>query len=174
MKKSGIRGRGGAGFPTGLKWSFMPNQSDCRPHYLVVNADEGEPGTCKDRDIMRWDPHKLVEGCLLASFAMGAHACYVYVRGEFHQEAVNLQAAVDEAYEAGLIGKDACGSGWDFDFYVHRGAGAYICGEVTARIERLEGKKGQAPLQPPFPAQAATDGGPTPARTEERRGGEED
>src|SRR3546814_4486444 len=161
MKKSGIRGRGGAGFPTGLKWSFMPNQSDCRPHYLVVNADEGEPGTCKDRDIMRWDPHKLVEGCLLASFAMGAHACYVYVRGEFHQEAVNLQAAVDEAYEAGLIGKDACGSGWDFDFYVHRGAGAYICGEETALIESLEGKKGQPRLKPPFPAMAGLYGCPT-------------
>src|SRR3546814_6635180 len=101
---------------------------------------------------MRWDPHELVEGCLLASFAMGAHACYVYVRGEFHQEAVNLQVAVDEAYEAGLIGKDACGSGWDFDFYVHRGAGAYICGEETALIERLEGKKGQARIKPPLPA----------------------
>ena len=161
MKKSGMRGRGGAGFPSGLKWSFMPKQSDGRPHYLVVNADEGEPGTCKDRDIMRWDPHKLVEGCLLASFAMGAHAAYIYIRGEFYQEALNLQAAVDEAYEAGLIGKDACGSGWDFDLYVHRGAGAYICGEETALIESLEGKKGQPRLKPPFPAMSGLYGCPT-------------
>ena len=161
MKKSGMRGRGGAGFPSGLKWSFMPKQSDGRPHYLVVNADEGEPGTCKDRDIMRWDPHKLVEGCLIASFAMGAHAAYIYIRGEFYQEAANLQAAVDEAYEAGLIGKDACGSGWAFDLYVHRGAGAYICGEETALIESLEGKKGQPRLKPPFPAMAGLYGCPT-------------
>jgi len=161
MKKSGMRGRGGAGFPSGLKWSFMPKQSDGRPHYLVVNADEGEPGTCKDRDIMRWDPHKLVEGCLLASFAMGAHAAYIYIRGEFYQEALNLQAAVDEAYEAGLIGKDACGSGWEFDLYVHRGAGAYICGEETALIESLEGKKGQPRLKPPFPAMSGLYGCPT-------------
>ena len=110
MKASGLRGRGGAGFPTGLKWSFMPKQSDGRPHYLIVNADESEPGTCKDRDIMRHDPHKLVEGCLVACFAMGAHACYIYIRGEFYNEALNLQAAIDEAYEAGLIGKNACGS----------------------------------------------------------------
>ena len=141
MKESGLRGRGGAGFSTGLKWSFMPKQSD-RPHYLVVNADEGEPGTCKDRDIMRHDPHKLVEGCLLGSFAIGANACYIYIRGEFYDEASNLQRAIDEAYEAGLIGKNACGSGWDFDLYLHRGAGAYICGEETALIESLEGKKG--------------------------------
>jgi len=161
MKKSGMRGRGGAGFPSGLKWSFMPKQASERPHYLVVNADEGEPGTCKDRDIMRWDPHKLVEGCLIASFAMGANAAYIYIRGEFHQEAMNLQAAVDEAYEAGLIGKDACGSGWDFDLYVHRGAGAYICGEETALIESLEGKKGQPRLKPPFPAMAGLYGCPT-------------
>ncbi|MET4699674.1 NADH-quinone oxidoreductase subunit F [Constrictibacter sp. MBR-5] len=161
MKKSGMRGRGGAGFPSGLKWSFMPKQSDGRPHYLVVNADEGEPGTCKDRDIMRWDPHKLVEGCLLASFAMGAHTAYIYIRGEFYQEALNLQAAVDEAYEAGLIGKDACGSGWDFDLFVHRGAGAYICGEETALIESLEGKKGQPRLKPPFPAMSGLYGCPT-------------
>ncbi|MBX3494161.1 MAG: NADH-quinone oxidoreductase subunit F, partial [Parvibaculum sp.] len=128
MKKSGLRGRGGAGFPTGLKWSFMPKESDGRPHYLVVNADESEPGTCKDRDIMRHDPHKLVEGCLIASFAMGAHACYIYVRGEFIREREQLQAAIDEAYDAGLVGKNAAGSGWDFDIYVHHGAGAYICG----------------------------------------------
>ena len=161
MKASGLRGRGGAGFPTGLKWSFMPKEVKDRPHYLVVNADEGEPGTCKDRDIMRHDPHKLVEGCLLACFAMQAHACYIYIRGEFYNEASNLQRAIDEAYEAGLIGPNACGSGWDFDLYLHRGAGAYICGEETALIESLEGKKGQPRLKPPFPAGAGLYGCPT-------------
>ena len=161
IKASGLRGRGGAGFPTGMKWSFMPKQSDGRPCYLVVNADESEPGTCKDRDIMRHDPHKLVEGCLLASFAMGAHAAYIYIRGEFYNEAVALQRAIDEAYEAGLIGKDACGSGWDFDLYLHRGAGAYICGEETALIESLEGKKGMPRLKPPFPAAVGLYGCPT-------------
>ncbi|MCW5732299.1 MAG: NADH-quinone oxidoreductase subunit F, partial [Alphaproteobacteria bacterium] len=124
MKTSGLRGRGGAGFPTGMKWSFMPKQSDGRPSYLVVNADEGEPGTCKDRDMMRHDPHKLVEGCLLAGFAMRARAAYIYIRGEFHNEADILEAAIAEAYEAGLVGRNACGSGYDFDVYVHRGAGA--------------------------------------------------
>ncbi len=152
IKASGLRGRGGAGFPTGLKWSFMPKQSDGRPHYLIVNADESEPGTCKDRDILRHDPHKLIEGCLVASFAMGAQASYIYVRGEFYSEALNLQAAIDEAYAAGLIGKNACGSGWDFDLYLHRGAGAYICGEETGLLESLEGKKGMPRLKPPFPA----------------------
>jgi NADH-quinone oxidoreductase subunit F len=161
MKSSGLRGRGGAGFPTGMKWSFMPKTVGERPHYLVVNADESEPGTCKDRDILRHDPHKLVEGCLLASFAMAAHACYIYIRGEFYNEAVNLQIAIDEAYEAGLIGKNACGSGWDFDLYLHRGAGAYICGEETALIESLEGKKGMPRLKPPFPAAVGLYGCPT-------------
>jgi NADH-quinone oxidoreductase subunit F len=161
VKKSGLRGRGGAGFPTGLKWSFMPKQSDGRPSYLVVNADEGEPGTCKDRDMMRHDPHKLVEGCLIAGFAMGANAGYIYIRGEFYREAENLQIAIDEAYEAGLIGKNACGSGFDFDLYLHRGAGAYICGEETALLESLEGKKGQPRLKPPFPAGAGLYGCPT-------------
>jgi NADH-quinone oxidoreductase subunit F len=161
IKASGLRGRGGAGFPTGLKWSFMPKTETDRPHYLVVNADEGEPGTCKDRDMMRFDPHKLVEGCLLASYAMNAHACYIYIRGEFYNEASNLQVAIDEAYEAGLIGKNACGSGWDFDLYLHRGAGAYICGEETALIESLEGKKGQPRLKPPFPAGVGLYGCPT-------------
>jgi NADH-quinone oxidoreductase subunit F len=161
MKSSGLRGRGGAGFPTGLKWSFMPKEIGERPHYLVVNADESEPGSCKDRDILRHDPHKLVEGCLIASFAMGAHACYVYVRGEYYNEAAALQKAVDEAYAAGLIGKNACGSGWDFDLYVHRGAGAYICGEETALIESLEGKKGMPRLKPPFPAAVGLYGCPT-------------
>ncbi|WP_298728287.1 NADH-quinone oxidoreductase subunit NuoF [uncultured Ferrovibrio sp.] len=161
VKKSGLRGRGGAGFPTGLKWSFMPKQSDGRPSYLVVNADEGEPGTCKDRDMMRHDPHKLVEGCLIAGFAMRAVAAYIYIRGEFYREAQNLQAAIDEAYAAGLIGKNACGSGYDFDVYIHRGAGAYICGEETALIESLEGKKGQPRLKPPFPANVGVWGCPT-------------
>ena len=152
MKASGLRGRGGAGFPTGLKWSFMPKTPDpARPSYLVVNADESEPGTCKDREIMRNDPHTLVEGCLLASFAMGANACYIYVRGEYFLERERLQAAVDQAYEARLIGKDNI-HGWPFDLYVHHGAGAYICGEETALLESLEGKKGMPRLKPPFPA----------------------
>src|SRR5579872_3444183 len=151
VKASGLRGRGGAGFPTGLKWSFMPKQSD-RPCYLIVNADESEPGTCKDRDIMRHDPHKLVEGCLVAGFAMGACAAYIYIRGEFANEAKVLQAAIDEAYEAGLIGKDACGLGYAFDVYLHRGAGAYICGEETGLLESLEGKRAWPRIKPPFPA----------------------
>ena len=161
IKASGLRGRGGAGFGTGLKWSFMPKEITDRPHYLVVNADEGEPGTCKDREIMRHDPHKLIEGCLISSFAMGAHAAYIYVRGEFVRETEALQRAIDEAYENSLIGANACGSGWDFDLYVHRGAGAYICGEETALIESLEGKKGQPRLKPPFPANAGLYGCPT-------------
>ena len=161
MKASGLRGRGGAGFPTGMKWSFMPKQSDGRPSFLVINADESEPGTCKDRDIIRHEPHKLIEGALLASFAMGAHACYIYIRGEYYNEHLNLQAAIDEAYEAGLIGSDACGSGWDFDLYLHRGAGAYICGEETALLESLEGKKGLPRMKPPFPAAMGLYGCPT-------------
>ena len=161
IKASGLRGRGGAGFGTGLKWSFMPKEITDRPHYLVVNADEGEPGTCKDREIMRHDPHKLIEGCLISSFAMGAHAAYIYVRGEFYRETEALQRAIDEAYENSLIGANACGSGWDFDLYVHRGGGAYICGEETALIESLEGKKGQPRLKPPFPANAGLYGCPT-------------
>ena len=160
MKDSGLRGRGGAGFPTGLKWSFMPKQSDGRPHYLVVNADESEPGTCKDREIMRHDPHLLIEGCLIASFAMGAHAAYIYVRGEFVRERETLQAAVDECYEARLIGKDNI-HGWDFDVIVTHGAGAYICGEETALLESLEGKKGMPRLKPPFPANMGLYGCPT-------------
>ena len=161
MKASGLRGRGGAGFPTGMKWSFMPKTVGERPHYLVINADESEPGTCKDRDIMRHDPHKLVEGALVASFAMGAHASYIYIRGEYFNEAVNLQAAIDEAYAAGLIGRNACGSGWDFDLYLHRGAGAYIVGEETAMLESLEGKKGLPRMKPPFPAAVGLYGCPT-------------
>jgi NADH-quinone oxidoreductase subunit F len=160
VKKSGLRGRGGAGFPTGLKWSFMPKQVGDRPHYLVVNADESEPGTCKDREIMRHDPHLLIEGCMIASYAMGAHACYIYIRGEFIRERERLQAAVDEAYEAKLIGKNNV-YGYDFDLYVHHGAGAYICGEETALLESLEGKKGLPRLKPPFPANVGLYGCPT-------------
>ncbi len=161
VKESELRGRGGAGFPAGIKWSFMPKESDGRPAYLVVNADESEPGTCKDREILRFDPHRLLEGCLVAGFAMGAGACYIYIRGEFYLEAQHLQAAIDEAYEAGLIGKNACGSGYDYDIFLHRGAGAYICGEETALLESLEGKKGQPRLKPPFPAAVGLYGCPT-------------
>ena len=161
IKESGLRGRGGAGFPAGVKWSFMPKEIGDRPHYLVVNADESEPGTCKDREIMRYDPHMLLEGCLVAAFAMAAHAAYIYIRGEFYGEASHIQQAIDEAYAAGLLGKNACGSGWDFDVYLHRGAGAYICGEETALLESLEGKKGQPRLKPPFPAAAGLYGCPT-------------
>ena len=180
MKKSELRGRGGAGFPTGLKWSFMPKDPDLT-NYLVVNADESEPGTCKDRDMIRNEPHKLIEGCLLASFAMNAHTCYIYIRGEYFNESVVLQKAIDEAYEAGLIGKNASGSGWDFDIYLHRGAGAYICGEETALLESLEGKKGLPRLKPPFPANKGLYGSPTTVNNVEtiavvpsilRRGGE--
>src|ERR1700709_1974231 len=160
VKASGQRGRGGAGFPTGVKWSFMPKQVGDRPHYLVVNADESEPGTCKDREIMRHDPHLLVEGCLIAGFAMAAHTGYIYVRGEFIRERQRLQAAIDQAYEANLLGKNNI-HGWDFDLYVHHGAGAYICGEETALLESLEGKKGQPRLKPPFPANVGLYGCPT-------------
>ncbi|PIY72881.1 MAG: NADH-quinone oxidoreductase subunit F [Rhodobacterales bacterium CG_4_10_14_0_8_um_filter_70_9] len=161
IKASGLRGRGGAGFPTGLKWSFMPKESDGRPSYLVVNADESEPGTCKDREIMRHEPHSLIEGCLIASFGMGAHAAYIYIRGEYIREREALQIAIDEAYDAGLIGKNACGSGFDFDVILHHGAGAYICGEETALLESLEGKKGMPRLKPPFPANTGLYGCPS-------------
>lgn len=161
IKGSGLRGRGGAGFPSGLKWSFMKGAKDDRPKYLVVNADEGEPGTCKDREIMRHDPHTLVEGCLIAGRAMSARAAYIYIRGEFYNEASNLQYAINEAYKDGLIGKNACGSGYDFDIFIHRGAGAYVCGEETALIESLEGKQGKPRLKPPFPAGVGVFGCPT-------------
>lgn len=160
MKASGLRGRGGAGFSTGLKWSFMPKNPGPRPHYLVVNADESEPGTCKDREILRHDPHHLIEGCMIASFAMGAHAAYIYVRGEFVREREHLQAAIRQAYEARLIGKNNI-HGYDFDLFVHHGGGAYICGEETALLESLEGKKGQPRLKPPFPANMGLYGCPT-------------
>ena len=164
VKDSSLRGRGGAGFPTGMKWSFVPKKADPKegkPHYLVVNADESEPGTCKDREIIRRDPHKLLEGCLLAARAVNANTCYIYIRGEYYNEAVVLQQAIDEAYEAKLIGKNACNSGWDLDIFVHRGAGAYICGEETALLESLEGNKGQPRLKPPFPALIGLYGWPT-------------
>ncbi|ABV75761.1 NADH-quinone oxidoreductase subunit NuoF [Rickettsia rickettsii] len=160
VKKSGLRGRGGAGFSTGMKWSFMPKNLE-KSCYLVVNADESEPGTCKDRDILRFEPHKLIEGCLLASFAIGANNCYIYIRGEFYNEASNIQRALDEAYKEGLIGKNSCGSGFDCNIYLHRGAGAYICGEETALLESLEGKKGMPRLKPPFPAGFGLYGCPT-------------
>ena len=162
IKDSALRGRGGAGFPTGLKWSFMPKESkDGRPSYLVINADESEPGTCKDREIIRHDPQKLIEGALIAGFAMRARAAYIYIRGEFIQEANRLDAAIQQAYDKGFIGNNACGSGYDFDVYLHRGAGAYICGEETALIESIEGKKGQPRLKPPFPANVGLFGCPT-------------
>ena len=160
IKKSELRGRGGAGFPAGLKWSFMPKNSE-KPHYLIVNADESEPGTCKDREIIRNDPHMLIEGCLIAAFAMQAHVCYIYIRVEYYNESSNLQHAIDEAYREGLIGSNAANSGWDFDIYLHRGAGAYICGEETALLESLEGKKGQPRLKPPFPAGSGLYGCPS-------------
>ena len=162
MKASGLRGRGGAGFPTGVKWSFMPDpEKSGKPHYLVINADESEPGTCKDREILRNEPHKLIEGALLAGFAMGAHKAYIYIRGEFYNEGSAVNAAIKEAYEAGLLGKNAAKSGWDFDVVLHRGAGAYICGEETALIESIEGNKGQPRNKPPFPAMAGLYSCPT-------------
>ena len=162
IKASGLRGRGGAGFPTGMKWGFMPKEPrPGKPNFLVINADESEPGSCKDREIIRHDPHKLIEGALIAGFAMRARAGYIYIRGEFIREAEVLEKAVAEAYDAGLLGKNAAGSGYDFDLFVHRGAGAYICGEETAMLNSLEGKKGFPRLKPPFPAGAGLYGCPT-------------
>ena len=161
LTKSGLRGRGGASFPTATKWSFMPKEPTGKNHYLVVNADESEPGTCKDRDIIRNEPHKLLEGCVIACKAMGANICYIYIRGEFYNERIALEKALNEAYENGLVGKNACGSGVDIDIYIHHGAGAYICGEETALLESLEGKKGMPRLKPPFPAASGLYGCPT-------------
>jgi NADH-quinone oxidoreductase subunit F len=158
---SGLRGRGGAGFPTGRKWTFMAKDDGVTPRYLVINADESEPGTCKDRDILRFEPHKLIEGALYAGFAIGAHTGFIYIRGEFYREAERLEGAIAEAYDAGYLGKNAAGSGWDFELYVHRGAGAYICGEETALLESLEGRKGFPRLKPPFPAVIGLYGCPT-------------
>jgi NADH-quinone oxidoreductase subunit F len=153
VKDSGLRGRGGAGFPTGLKWSFMPKEVT-KPHYLVCNADESEPGTFKDREILRWTPHQLIEGCAIAAYAIGAERTYIYIRGEFTPEYRILQSAVDDAYKAGALGGNAFGSGRRIDMVVHRGAGAYICGEETAMMNSLEGKRGNPRIKPPFPAAA--------------------
>lgn len=160
IKQSGLRGRGGAGFSTGLKWSFVPKVKSDRPHYLVVNADESEPGTCKDREILRHEPHSLIEGCVIASYAIGANTVYIYVRGEYIREREALQRAIDECYEAGLLGNNTK-HGHSCNIYVHHGAGAYICGEETALLESLEGKKGQPRLKPPFPANVGLYGCPT-------------
>ncbi len=160
IKDSGLRGRGGAGFSTGMKWDFMPKSSS-RQHYLVINADEGEPGTCKDRDIIRNEPHKLLEGCLLAGYAIGASKCYIYIRGEFFNEACILQKAIDDCYKKGFLGKNIFGQNFSYDIYIHYGSGAYVCGEETALIESLEGKKGQPRLKPPFPANVGVFGKPT-------------
>ena len=160
VKSSDLRGRSGGGFPTGVKWSFMPKDTKDRPSYLVINADESEPGTCKDRDILRHDSQLLVEGALMAAFAIRAHVGFIYVRGEFVREREHLQAAVDQAYEARLIGKGNI-HGWDFDLVVHHGAGAYVCGEETALLESLEGKKGLPRLRPPYPANVGLYGCPT-------------
>ena len=162
VKVSELRGRGGAGFPTGMKWSFAPKEIKLgRPHYLIINADESEPGTCKDRDIIRFEPQKLIEGCLISSYAIGANTCYIYIRGEYFNESKILQEAINEAYKEGMIGKNACGTGFDLDIHIHLGAGAYICGEETALIESIEGNKGQPRLKPPFPALVGLYGCPT-------------
>ncbi|XP_045461082.1 NADH dehydrogenase [ubiquinone] flavoprotein 1, mitochondrial-like [Harmonia axyridis] len=161
MKISELRGRGGAGFPVWLKWSFMNKPQDGRPRFLVVNADEGEPGTCKDREIMRHEPHKIIEGCVIAGLTIKAKAAYIYIRGEFYNEACNMQFALAEAYQAGFVGRNACNTGFDFDIFLHRGAGAYICGEESALIESLEGKQGKPRLKPPFPADIGAFGCPT-------------
>jgi NADH-quinone oxidoreductase subunit F len=160
VKGSGLRGRGGAGFPTGLKWSFMP-KDDGKAHYLVCNADESEPGTFKDREIMRWTPHGLLEGCAIGAYAIGAERCYIYIRGEFTEPWRVMTQAVAEAYQAGVLGGNALGSGRRIDVVLHRGAGAYICGEETAMLNSLEGKRGNPRIKPPFPAQAGAYGMPT-------------
>jgi NADH-quinone oxidoreductase subunit F len=160
VKESGLRGRGGAGFPTGMKWSFM-KPGDGKPHYLCVNADESEPGTFKDREIMRWTPHALIEGSAIAAHAMGAETTYIYIRGEFTEPIRVMEAALKEAYAAGILGARAMGTDHRIDMYVHRGAGAYICGEETALMNSLEGKRGNPRIKPPFPAVAGVFGMPT-------------
>jgi NADH-quinone oxidoreductase subunit F len=160
VKASGLRGRGGAGFPTGLKWSFMPKEVT-KPHYLVCNADESEPGTFKDREIMRWTPHALIEGCAVAAYAIGAERCYIYIRGEFTEPWRIMSAAVAEAYAKGALGGNSLGSGQRIDIVLHRGAGAYICGEETAMMNSLEGKRGNPRIKPPFPAVSGVFGMPT-------------
>ena len=160
VKASGLRGRGGAGFPTGVKWSFM-KPGDGKPHYLLCNADESEPGTFKDREIMRWTPHALVEGCAIGAYAIGAETAYVYIRGEFTEPILRMEEALRDAYAAGILGKNAMGSGKTVNVYVHRGAGAYICGEETAMMNSLEGRRGNPRIKPPFPAVAGVFGQPT-------------
>ncbi|HEY8460626.1 MAG TPA: NADH-quinone oxidoreductase subunit NuoF, partial [Blastocatellia bacterium] len=160
VKKSALRGRGGAGFPTGLKWSFVPKESK-RPKYVVCNADESEPGTGKDRDLMRYDPHQLIEGMIIAAYALGARDNYIYIRGEYMYILQILEKALEQAYERGYLGENILGSGFDCNIYVHPGAGAYICGEETALLESLEGKRGHPRLKPPFPAVVGLYGGPT-------------
>ncbi|MBY0580811.1 MAG: NADH-quinone oxidoreductase subunit NuoF [Rickettsiales bacterium] len=163
VKKSDLRGRGGAGFSTGMKWSFMPKESKSgKPSYLVVNADESEPGTCKDRDIIRYEPHRVIEGSILSGIAVRAKATYIYIRGEYYNEYIILKNAIEEAYEKGFLGKNILGTGINFDVYIHRGAGAYICGEETALLNSLEGRKGMPRLKPPaFPAAVGVWGCPT-------------
>ncbi|ESQ15526.1 MAG TPA: NADH oxidoreductase (quinone) subunit F [Chromatiaceae bacterium] len=160
LKLSALRGRGGAGFPTGLKWSFMPRTVPGQK-YIVCNSDEGEPGTCKDRDILRYNPHQLIEGMAIAGYCINATVGYNYIRGEFYEPIRRFDQALEDAYAAGLLGKNVLGSGVDFDLYTHLGSGAYICGEETALLESLEGKKGQPRYKPPFPAQAGLYGKPT-------------
>ncbi len=160
VKDSGLRGRGGAGFPTGMKWGFVP-QNDGKPHYLVVNADESEPGACKDIPLMIANPHSLVEGVIISSFAIRANHAFIYVRGETPHPIRRVRAAVAAAYQAGLLGKNIQGSGFDLDVVVHSGAGAYICGEETALLDSLEGRRGQPRLKPPFPAVAGLYSSPT-------------
>lgn len=160
VKESGLRGRGGAGFPTGVKWSFMPKEKS-KPHYLCCNADESEPGTFKDREIMRWTPHALIEGCAIAQYAIQAEICYIYIRGEFTEPLRIMEAALEEAYEEGVLGNNALGTGTRLDMYIHRGAGAYICGEETALMNSIEGQRGNPRIKPPFPAAAGVFGMPT-------------
>ncbi|CAN5122558.1 NADH-quinone oxidoreductase subunit NuoF [soil metagenome] len=160
VKNSGLRGRGGAGFPTGLKWSFM-KIGDGKPHYLCCNADESEPGTFKDREIMRWTPHALIEGCAIASYAIGAEICYIYIRGEFTEPLAEMSRALKEAYDGGILGGNAMGSGKRVDMYIHKGAGAYICGEETALMNSIEGRRGNPRIKPPFPAVSGVFGQPT-------------
>jgi NADH-quinone oxidoreductase subunit F len=160
VKESGLRGRGGAGFPTGVKWSFM-KPGDGKPHYLACNADESEPGTFKDREIMRWTPHALIEGCAIASYAIGAETCYIYIRGEFTEPLRTMAAALQEAYANGILGRNAMGSGKTIEMSIHKGAGAYICGEETALMNSIEGRRGNPRIKPPFPAVSGLFGQPT-------------
>ncbi|MBC7789676.1 MAG: NADH-quinone oxidoreductase subunit NuoF [Anaerolineae bacterium] len=160
LKESGLRGRGGAGFPTGLKWSFM-KPGDGKPHYLCCNADESEPGTFKDREIMRWTPHALIEGCAIGSYAIGAETCFIYIRGEFSEPLRAVGNALGEAYDAGVLGANAMGTGKTVNIYIHKGAGAYICGEETALMNSIEGRRGNPRIKPPFPAVAGLFGQPT-------------